>query len=229
MEINFNTVNEISKVRTRELCLCLAPFVFLGSVVLTSLIYVTRECNRILFRGWASVNSIKKIRVVVEERWTWRPSSLYLQLQLQFLSFFSRTFVNTANFARKEILKLTESLTRWESCDIYQYCNSYHKFSRRIRRRRRRLVWTAEILLWKKKTIHVVLISLAVWSLDFLFLRFVCSQARHQVPLAFAYGEKIKRPRGRGCFVADGRYELISHWFSSTISLIIAKNLSLQT
>ena len=162
VEINFNTVNEISKVRTRELCLCLAPFVFLGSVVLTSLIYVTRECNRILFRGWASVNSIKKIRVVVEERWTWRPRSLYLQLQLQFLSFFSRTFVNTANFARKEILKLTESLTRWESCDIYQYCNSYHKFSRRIRRRRRRLVWTAEILLWKKKTIHVVLISFAV-------------------------------------------------------------------
>ena len=162
MEINFNTVNEISKVRTRELCLCLAPFVFVGSVVLTSLIYVTRECNRILFRGWASVNSIKKIRVVVEERWTWRLRSLSLQLQLQFLSFFSRTFVNTANFARKEILKLTASLTRWESCDIYQYCNSYHKFSRRIRRRRRRLVWTAEILLWKKKTIHVVLISFAV-------------------------------------------------------------------
>ena len=162
VEINFNTVNEISKVRTRELCLCLAPFVFLGSVVSTSLIYVTRECNRILFRGWASVNRIKKIRLVVEERWTWRPRSRYLQLQLQFLSFFSRTFVNTANFARKEILKLTESLTRWESCDIYQYCNSYHKFSRRIRRRRRRLVWTAEILLWKKKTIHVVLISFAV-------------------------------------------------------------------
>ena len=51
VEINFNTVNEISKVRTRELCLCLAPFVFLGSVVLTSFFNVTRECNRILYRG----------------------------------------------------------------------------------------------------------------------------------------------------------------------------------
>ena len=61
VEINFNTVNEISKVRTRELCLCLAPFVFVASVVLTSLIYVMGECNRILYRGWASVNSLKKL------------------------------------------------------------------------------------------------------------------------------------------------------------------------
>ena len=108
-----------------------------------------------------NVNSLKKIRLVVEERWTWRPRSLYLQYQLQFLSFFSRTFVNTANFARKEILKLTESLTHWESCDIYQYCNPYHKFSNTCKTWRR-LVWPAEILLWKNKTTHVVLISFAV-------------------------------------------------------------------
>ena len=49
----------------------------------------------------------------------------------------------------------------------------------------------------------------SLWT--FLFLTFVCSQARHQVLLAFLCGEKIKRPRGRAWFVADGRYELISH------------------
>ena len=156
VEINFNTVNEISKVRTRELCLCLAPFVFLGSVVLTSLFNVTRECNRILYRGWASVNSLKKIRLVVEERFEGQGACIY-----NINSFYSRMFVNTVNFARNEILKLTESLTRWESCDIYQYCNSYHKFSNTCKTWRR-LVWPAEILLWKKKTIHVVLISFAV-------------------------------------------------------------------
>ena len=41
-------------VRTCELFLCFAPFVFLGFIVLTSLFslfYVTRECNRFLHRG----------------------------------------------------------------------------------------------------------------------------------------------------------------------------------
>ena len=41
-------------VRTCELFLCFAPFVFLGSIVLTSLFslfYVTREFNRFLHRG----------------------------------------------------------------------------------------------------------------------------------------------------------------------------------
>ena len=37
--------------------LCFAPFVFLGSIVLTSLFslfYVTRDCKRFLHRGWAA-------------------------------------------------------------------------------------------------------------------------------------------------------------------------------
>ena len=43
-------------VRTCELFLCFAPFVFLRSIVLTSLFplfYVTCEFNRFLHRGWA--------------------------------------------------------------------------------------------------------------------------------------------------------------------------------
>ena len=38
-------------VRTCELFLCFAPFVFLGFILLTSLFYVTGEFNRFLHRG----------------------------------------------------------------------------------------------------------------------------------------------------------------------------------
>ena len=50
-------------VRTCELFLCFAPFVFLGSIVLTSLFslfYVTREFNRFLHRGWANLFSSRR-------------------------------------------------------------------------------------------------------------------------------------------------------------------------
>ena len=38
-------------VRNCELFLCFVPFVFLGFIVLTSLLYVTGEFNRFLHRG----------------------------------------------------------------------------------------------------------------------------------------------------------------------------------
>ena len=50
------TIRVYLGVRTCELFLCFAPFVFLGSIVFTSLFslfYVTREFTRFLHRGWA--------------------------------------------------------------------------------------------------------------------------------------------------------------------------------